>query len=122
MSQSNVYSKNKSQVNVSAFEVLKNWGSFWPSGVSIGGNFQILEFISYITYIVVTSDVNKSLTFLGVILRSQVLINAENSIFQSNFQRWASVSLQSILTGNFSRKYTIQCFSGSIESGWFLCF
>ena len=36
-------------------------------------------------YIIVTSDVNTNATFWGVLLRSQELINVENTIFQSNF-------------------------------------
>ena len=74
-------------------------------------------------YIVVTSDINKNAIFLEVLLWSQVSINAENTtgIFQSNFQRWASVHLQSILSGNFSRKYTNQCYLDQLRN-WFLCF
>ena len=46
----------------SVFEVLKNWGHFDPLGLVSGGNFQILGVISYVMYIVGTSDVNKNAT------------------------------------------------------------
>ena len=86
--------------------------------------FKKLGVISYIMYIVVTSDVNKNATFWGVLLRSQELINAENIIFQSNFHCWASVCLQSILTGNSGRKYTNQCFLDGLRKWprkWYSC-
>ena len=106
----------------SVFEVYKIGGHFDPLGLLSGGNFQILGVISYIMYIVVTSDVNKNATFWEVLLWLQVSINAENTIFQSNFQRWASVRLQSILSGYFSWKYIISVIWINWESGWFLCF
>ena len=41
-------------------------GHFDSLGLVSGGNFQILGVIFYIMYMVVTSDVNKNATFLGI--------------------------------------------------------
>ena len=66
-------------LSISVFEVLF-WGHFDYLGLGSGGIIQILGVISYIMYIVVTSDLNKNATFLGVLLDHR-----ENTIFQSNF-------------------------------------
>ena len=106
----------------SVFEVFKIWGAFWPSGVRIRGNFQILWSISYIMYIFITSDVNKNSTFLEGLLWLQILVYAENTIFQSKFHHWASVCLWNILTGNQVENILISVFPINGESDRFLYF
>ena len=69
-------------------------GHFDPLGLGSGGNFQILEIISYIMYIIVTSDVNKNATFWGSSLMTEI------GICRKCFSPLSFGNLWSILTGN----------------------
>ena len=97
-------------------------GHFDPLGLGSGGHFQILGVISYIMYILLKSDVNKNATPWGVLLWSQKLVYAENTIFQSNFHAelryacevfWLEIPVENIL---------ISVFWIDWESGRFLYF
>ena len=97
-------------VSIQCILGFKNWGLFRPSGVSISCNFQILEVISFIMYIVVTSDVNKDATFWGVLWQSQwsvVELRYAYEVF------WLEIQVKNIL---------ISVFWIDRENGPFRCF
>ena len=86
----------------SVFEVLKFGVRIRGSFSNTGGHFLYHVHRSYIWC-------KWKCNILGGSLITEIGI-CRNTIFQSDFHRWASVRIWSILTGNSIRKYTNQCF------------